>query len=101
MILFYCVFLGNEALTSRCGYYPGSFLLLNSGLATHGGSDNRGLSKALSMVFALMVCPEEYTINVTFNEAWTAMDVLKIDQLTLPILNSLALGTDVFFWVNN
>lgn len=92
--------LGNESLVSSCGYFPGSHVLLNSGLATHGGSGNQGLSKAMAMVFHLIISPVQYEVDVPFNEAWTPLDILKIRSSHLPFLNTMAQALDHYYTVS-
>ena len=92
--------LGNEALVSKCGYFAGSHLILNSGKASHGGGDNRGLSKALCMVIALFICPFQYVYDINWVEAWTPINMLHFRPSFRPILISLAKALDNLYWVS-
>ena len=78
----------------------GSHLILNSGLASHGGGMNRGLSKALCMVIALLLCPGQYVFDLDFTDAWIAINILHFQPHFRPILVALAKSCEFFFWVS-
>ena len=94
-------FSGNESLVTKCGYFAGSHILLNAGLASHGGGSNRGLSKALCMVITLFLCPFQYVHDINWVEAWTPIDMLHFQPQFRPILIALAKALDNQFWVSH
>ena len=93
------LFSGNESLTSKDGYFPGSHVILNSGLGSHGGGENCGLSKALCMICMLFTIPAHYSYSVCWNLAWTPIDVLQSQIQFRPILIALCKSLDFHFWV--
>ena len=95
------IFSGNEALVHSNGYYAGSCILLNSGVASHGGGADQGLSKALAMAFVLLVCPGFYAIGLDWYPAWTAINVLHFRRQFQPILNALAIAVNHHFYVSD
>ena len=91
--------LGNEVLVRSCGFFPGACILYNTGLASHGGGANRGMSKALAMVAVLLMCPGDVGKDINWCLAWTAICVLDFKPYFQPILASIAMACDSHFWV--
>ena len=96
---FFFFFSGNECLVSHDGYFAGCNILLNSGLASHGGGDNQGLSKAGCMVTALLVCPGSTFLDIDWSPAWTPINLTQFQRQFRPILIALAKAVDTNFWV--
>ena len=99
LIAFSIIYLGNECCSSKDGYFPGCHVIFNAGLASHGGGENRGLSKALAMVVVLVICPSHYNDELDWRLAWTPINVLNFKNHFRPILYSLAEALDTHFWV--
>lgn len=87
-------------MVSRDGYFAGSNILLNSGNASHGGGENRGLSKAVCMLGALLTCPSQYAISMNWTMAWTPIDMTRFRPHFRPILIALATSLDFYYWVS-
>ena len=90
---------GNESLTSKDGYFPGSHVVLNSGHSSSGGGDNRGLSKALCMICVLFTIPANYAYSISWDMAWTPINTLQFQRQFRPILIALCKSLDFHFWV--
>ena len=75
-------------------------MLFNSGLASHGGGENRGLSKSLAMVVTLVICPSHYGDEIDWRLAWTPINILNFQDHFRPILYSLAEALDYHYWVS-
>ena len=91
--------LGNEVLVSHCGFFAGACILFNSGLASHGGGANRGMSKALAMVAVLLMCPGDVTQDINWSLAWTPVNVRNFKPHFQPILAAIAQACDHHYWV--
>ena len=75
-------------------------MLLNSGLASHGGGENKGLSKAACMTITLVTCPSQYGVALNWTQAWTPIDMKQYQIHLRPILIALAKSLDHWFWVS-
>ena len=82
------------------GYFPGSCILLNTGLGSHGGGLNQGMSKALAMIFVLLVCPSYYALDINWCAAWTPVNMLHFKRQFRPIATSLAIALNRHFYVS-
>ena len=82
------------------GLFAGACMLICSGIASHGGGRNQGLSKALAMVFVLLVCPGYYTVAMDWLPAWTAINLTHFKAQFYPIINALAIAADHHFYVS-
>ena len=82
------------------GLFAGACMLVCSGIASHGGGRNQGLSKALVMVFVLFVCPGYYTHAMDWLPAWTAINMTHFREQFRPIINALAIAADHHFYVS-
>ena len=85
---------------SHDGYFVGTHILLNTGNASHGGGENRGMSKAACMVGALLILPSQYGIALNWTQAWTPINMRDYSPHLRPILIALAKAADKFFWVS-
>ena len=86
-------------MVSKDGYFPGSHVVLNSGLASHGGGDNRGLSKAVCMVAVLFSIPANYAYDISWNLAWTPINTLFFNKHFRPMFIAICKAIDDQFWV--
>ena len=88
---------------TRNGLYAGTHLTLNSGCMTHSSllSPHRGASKALNMSFGLLVAPERMPNPMAFDQAWTPLDLEKVQLRFLPVLHLIARKLDSLFWVSS
>ena len=84
---------------SKDGYFVGCHILLNSGLGSHGGGDNQGLSKASCMVSVLLICPMNSFLDIDWSQAWTPINMTQFQRAFRPILVALATAADSNFWV--
>ena len=82
------------------GYFPGPCVLYNTGLGSHGGGRNQGMSKALAMIFVLLTCPSHYAHDISWCLAWTPVNMLRFQRQFRPIITSLAIAVDHHFWVS-
>ena len=89
-------------MVNRQGYGLGSCLSLNSGCMSHGtiGSKSSGLSKALTMVLSLLICPLKVEEDMDFSKAWFTADLAKLPVRNLEILWFLDRAVTKHFWVS-
>ena len=96
------LFSGNEILCSADGFFAGSNLIMNTGRMNHSNltSEMKGMSKALNMSICLLICPEQMPLPMTYEQAWSPLNVLNIKRRYIPILQVVARKLDSLFWVS-
>ena len=96
------LFSGNEILCSTDGFFAGSNLIMNTGRMSHSNltSEMKGMSKALNMSICLLICPEQLPLPMTYEQAWSPLNVLNIKKRYIPILQVVAKKLDSLFWVS-
>ena len=69
---------------------------------SHGdiGSKTSGLSKAMSMMLSVLICPEEYKNAMDFTPAFYTVDVSDIPRRHLEILWFLNNAVTKHYWVS-
>ena len=87
---------------SKDGHGVGSCICLNSGCMSHGdiGSKTSGLSKAMSMMLSVLICPEKYNKPMDFSLAFYTVDVSDIPRRHLEILWFLNNAVTKHYWVS-
>ena len=83
------------------GLFAGACMLICSGIASHGGGRNQGLSKALAMVFVWIVCPGYYYLAMDWLPASTAINMTHFRESFRPIIDALAIAVDHHFYVSS
>lgn len=63
-------------------------------------TEMKGMSKALVMSICLLICPEQMPLPMTYEQAWSPLDILKIKKRYIPIVQVLARKLDSLFWVS-
>ena len=89
-------------MCSANGFFAGSNLILNTGRMNHSNltTEMKGMSKALTMSICLLICPEQMPLPMTYEQAWSPLDILKIKKRYIPIVQVLARKLDSLFWVS-
>ena len=69
---------------------------------SHGnvGGDTTGLSKALCMALVLLICPLKEDQPIDFSKAWFPLDVSKLSNMQLELLQILNASVTKHFWVS-
>ena len=69
---------------------------------SHGsvGGANTGLSKALCMALVLLIRPLKEDQSIDFSKAWFPLDVSKLSNMQLELLQILNSSVTKHFWVS-